>query len=165
MRINLHTITNNNESIIEKFIDFYKQKSSDIIIYIWDINSTDKTIELAKEKGCIVKNYNDYYSEIDSWKNNCWKNIPTELIIICEIDEFIDLNKDLFYNCSLISTIGYDIDSLDKINEEKRNYNLDKICIFDPTVIKEMHFEGSNCNPQGYIRVGEKKANLYKLCQ
>jgi hypothetical protein len=163
MRINLFTITYNREDIIGSFIDFYKQRVPNIIINIYDRNSTDKTVEIAKEKECIVKNFDDFYVKKDDWKNNCWKYIPTDSVVICNINEFIDITLDLFNNCSLIQAEGYDIADLGHLEDGVRNNLYDKFCIFDPAVIRDMNFEGSQCNPNGYIQIGEKKPKLYHL--
>jgi len=163
MIINLFTRTHNNESLIKDFVDFYKSRVSNIRINIHDMASTDKTVELAKELGCNVRNYSDFFTTKDNWKNGCWKNIPSDTIVICDIDEFIDLTPVIFQNCSLVTTKGFDIEDLNNLTEEKRNTDYDKICIFDPHTIKDMHFERVNCNPQGFIRIGEVQPNLYHL--
>ena len=163
MIINLFTRTFNNELVIQDFIDFYKSRVENIRINIHDMKSTDKTVKIAKENGCNVRNYLDFFNSKDNWKNGCWKNIPTDTVVICDINEFIDLSPTIFYNCSIIKTKGYDITDLKTLSEDTRNTNFDKLCIFDPHVIKDMHYEGSGCNPQGFIRIGEKQPNLYHL--
>ncbi len=163
MRISLFTTTHNNESTIKDFVAFYRDRVPEISITIYDQNSYDKTIEIAKELNCTIKHFYDFYTSMDIFKNECWKYIPTECVVLCEIDEYIELSPDLFKNCSLVKTKGYDVESLTNLNEEKRNTDLDKFCIFDPAVIKYMNYEGNSCNPQGYIKVGEKQPNLYHL--
>jgi len=163
MQVNLFVLTKNNELELEGFVNFYKSRVPEIIINIFDWDSEDKTVEKAKQLGCKVKIFWEYYNSIDIWKNECWKFIPTDCVVICEIDEFIDLQPNIFKNCSLVKTKGYDIESLDKLTEEKRNDQYDKFCIFDPHVIKNMHYEGNSCNPQGFIKVGEIQPILYHL--
>lgn len=163
MRINLFVTTYNNENIISQFINFYKLRVPNIIINIFDQDSTDRTKEIAEKEGSLVKQYNNIYINKNDWKNNCWKNVPTDCVIICNINEFIDITLDLFNNCSLIQTKGYDISNLKEVNERNRNEQYDKYCIFDTAIIKEMNYDGSQCNPVGFIQVGEKKPNLYHL--
>lgn len=163
MRVDLFTTTYNNESVIEKFINFYKERNSEIKIHVWDEDSTDKTVELATQLGCNVRRYKDFFTTKDLWKNECWKHIPSDCIIVCNINEFIDIIPNIFRNCSIVGTKGYDIASLEELNTQQRNTNFDKYCIFDPRVIKDMHFEGTSCNPQGFARVGELQPNLYHL--
>lgn len=165
MRINLFTVTQNNESIISDFIDFYKQRVPNINIFIWDKDSSDRTIEIAKEKECTVKNFSIFYPSLNDWKNNCWKNTPCDCVVIVEINEFVDITPLLFQNSTIIKTKGYDTDNLKELKEDplKRNTDYDKVCIFDPQSIKEMNYDGNNCNPLGFVRIGEKTPILYNL--
>ena len=163
MIANLYTRTFNNESTIESFIDFYRERVPNIIINIFDMDSKDKTVALAKEKKCNVKRSLDFYNEKDIWRNNCWKNIPTDCVIICSINEYIDITPNIFQNCSIVRTKGYDIVNIKELSLDNRNTNFDKYSIFDPHVIKDMHYEGNGCNPQGFIRVGEINPILYHL--
>lgn len=165
MRIHLFTTTYNNEGTLKSFIEFYKNKVPNIIIHITDMRSTDKTIEIAKENECIVNNFYDFYKIKDDWKNQCWKNIPSDCIVICNINDYIELEPLLFNNCSIIQCRGYNVTDLNDLSpkEETRNPDFDKFCIFDPSSIKEMNYEGHNCNPLGFARVGEKNPNLFHL--
>lgn len=165
MRINLFTTTLNNEDTIKSFIDFYKERIPNIIITIWDKGSSDKTIEIVKEENCIIKNYNDFYNDYYIWKNNCWKYIPTDTIVLVEIDEYLDIPYEIFNNCTLIQSKGYDIKNLSdlELTDEKRNILYDKFCIFDAQTIREMNFSKDGCNPIGFVLIGEKKPILYHL--
>ena len=163
MQVNLFTTTYNNESLIKDFVEFYRERVPNIIINVYDINSTDKTVEIAKELKCNVRDYNHFYTCKNIWKNECWKYIPTDCVVICNINEFIDLQPNIFQNCSLVMCKGYDITNIKTLTTDKRNTDFDKICIFDPHVIKNINFDGASCNPQGFIRMGEKQPILYHL--
>ena len=165
MYINLFTITNNNEKEISDFIDFYKERIPSINIHINDMNSKDKTIEIAKEKGCSVRNFSDFYRTIDDCKNDCWKYKPCDCVVVCMINELIDITPLIFQNATLIMSKGYDVSDIKNLTatEENRNPNYDKICIFDPQSIREMNFDGFSCNPLGFLRFGEKNPIMYNL--
>lgn len=163
MKVNLYTTTYNNGSILKEFIDFYKSRVPDISIYIYDMKSTDDTLEIAKKNNCIIKNFHDFFDSKDNWRNGCWKYLPCDCVVICNINELIDLSPNIFKNCSIVRTKGFDIININILNEEIRNDVYDKFCIFDPHVIKDMHYEGTGCNPQGFIRIGEFQPNLYHL--
>ncbi len=165
MTVHLFTTTYNNESTIKGFVEFYRGLVPEITIHIHDMSSTDKTIEIANELKCIVRNFGDFYTSKDNWKNDCWKNIPTDCVVICNINDYIELDPLLFNNCSIVQCKGYDVSDLSNLfpTEESRNPNFDKFCIFDPALIKDMNYEGHNCNPMGFVRVGEKKPNLFHL--
>jgi hypothetical protein len=163
MRINLYTTTNNNESTISEWIDFYKSKVPLINIFIWDMYSKDKTVEIAKEKECQIRQFSDFYLKIDDWKNDCWKSKPCDCVVIAMQNEYIELSPLLFKNATIIKSKGYDFTNIKELKEDpsKRNYDYDKICIFDPKAIKQMNFEGFNCNPLGFVRLSEKNPILY----
>jgi len=163
MDVNLYTTTFNNEAVIQQFIDFYKQRIPNIRIYIHDMNSTDDTVQILKDNNCTVRNFSDFFTTKNDWKNGCWKILPCDCAIICNINEFIDIEPDVFGNCTLIRTDGYDITDLTNLTQKQRNINFDKYCIFDPRVIKNMNFEGGQCSPDGFVRIGEKNPKLYHL--
>lgn len=166
MRVNLYTTTYNNENLLDWFVSFYKQRVPNIIIRMYDLGSTDLTKSKAEELGCIVNNFKDFYQHKDQWRNECWKNIPGDAVVICNINEYVDITPDLFKNCTLIQAKGYDISSLDDltIQENSRNYDYDKFCIFDKGTIKEMNYTGgTSCNPVGFVQIGEKRPILYHL--
>lgn len=165
MQVNLYTTTFNNEATINQFVTFYKERVPDIIIRIHDLGSTDKTKDKAKELGCIVSDFKSFFTSKEEWRNNCWKHIPTDSVVLANIDEYIDITPDLFFNCSLIQSKGYDITDISnlEIKEENRNIQYDKFCIFDKSLIKEMNFENGVCNPIGFILIGEKKPIMYHL--
>jgi len=163
MNISVFTTTCNDEAILPFFIEFYKKRIPDVRFYIWDINSTDQTKDIAIKNNCNIKNFNDLYLTKDQWKNECWKNTGCDCVILCDVNEFIDVDFKIFVNCSIVCTKGYDIDSIQNLNLEKRNHNKDKFCIFDPHVIKEMNYEGDNFYPKGFIRLGTKYPILYHL--
>lgn len=164
MRLHLFTLTLNNSSTIKEFVDFYKKRVPNIVIHITDMGSTDNTLDLIKED-CLISKFNDRYKNIDDWKNNCWKNIPMDAFIICNTDEFLDLDPLLFNNCTIVKSKGYNSSSTEELNatDENRNPLYDKYCIFDAGAIKELNFDGPQCNPQGLIKLGEKEVNLFHI--
>lgn len=163
MRVSLFTTTYNNENLIKDFVKFYKDKVPTITIFIFDKKSTDKTKEIAEKEGCVVRDFYDFYISKDIWKNNCWKHTPCDCVVLCNINEFIDITLDCFNNCSIIQCEGYDIVDLNNLDRKKRNSDFDKFCMFDPGVIREINYDKDSCNPVGFVRIGEKKPILYHL--
>lgn len=77
MKITIYTITYNEELILPYFIRHYRANFPNCRIIVFDNQSTDKTVEIAKAHGCEVITYETggelsdmKYLEI---KNNCWK--------------------------------------------------------------------------------------------
>lgn len=96
--ITVHTITYNEEIMIEFFINHYRNNFPKCKINIYDNYSTDKTVEIAKKHNCNVIFYdtnnqlNDQrYLEI---KNNCWKDSETDWVVVCDCDELIEINQN-----------------------------------------------------------------------
>lgn len=168
MIVSIFTRTKNNEATLQSWISWYKQHCPIAGIYIYDEDSTDKTLEIAEENKCIIRQYKHRFIDIDDWKNNCWKHVPTDCVVLAEQDEYIDIHFNLFKNCSVVQAKGFNIEDLkhgfDGLDEfQKRNSDLDKYCIFDAGSIRDMNFEKDSCNPVGVFKVGETQANLYRL--
>jgi len=163
MRLAIFSTTKNNEDTIEFWIQWYKERVPIATFYIYDQDSTDNTVKIAEEKGCVIRQYKYRFKDIEDWKNNCWKNIPTDAILLTGQNELVEVNPMIFQNCTIIQAKGYNIKSFKEINKEERNADLDNYCIFDAGSIISTNFESDRCNPQGFIRVGEKQVDLYRI--
>jgi len=161
MRVSIFTKTENNEATLLSWISWYKERIPIATIYIFDKDSKDKTLEIAKEHNCQIKKF--WWQTTDEWKNNCWKNIPTDCVVLAKQNEFLDITPDLFINCSVIQSKAFKIQNLKELSKENRLPNLDQYHIFDTGSIKDMNYDGLRCNPVGVFKVGEKQVDLYKL--
>jgi hypothetical protein len=161
MRIDLHTYCDSTIDL-ELFINWYLDKVPSITITIHDKDSLSEKIEIYKSKGCIIKSF--YYVSVDDWKNNCWKNKPSDCIVLVEPDEYLNITYNVFNNCSMIISKGYEISDILDLNSAVRNPDYDKCVMFDPRCILNTNFEREYCNPSGMISFGEIKPELYKLC-
>jgi glycosyltransferase involved in cell wall biosynthesis len=90
MLIHAFILCNNEEKLIPYLVRHYKQFVKVIIL---ESNSTDNTIDLARNAGAEVWSY-DVKDEIDdTWfthlKNNCWKESRADWVMIADADEFI----------------------------------------------------------------------------
>ena len=48
----------NEEKTIKKVVEDWKKELPEATIYVYNNNSTDRTVEIAKEAGAIVRNIN-----------------------------------------------------------------------------------------------------------
>ncbi len=167
-----------NESILIKFmIDHYRTRFPNCHIVVYDNESTDNTVDIAKANGCEVISYstnnqiNDRkYLEI---KNNCWKTAKTDWVLVCDIDELLDISElDLQKENAAGKTI-IKAEAFNMVNMED-NYNLenmkygsrcppyDKTFCFNKKFISEINYAPGchTCAPVGPIHASAK---LYKL--
>jgi hypothetical protein len=175
--VTVHTITYNEEIMVEFFVNHYRKNFPNCIIKIYDNYSTDNTVEIAKKLGCDIIYYNSNDKLSDSKyleiKNNCWKTSDTDWVIVCDCDELIDIDEEeLITNqqngITLFKFMGYDIVNYDKnINLDRmeygnRNKTYDKTLLFKKTVIQEINYDPGchTCSPIGINVYSELR---YKL--
>jgi glycosyltransferase involved in cell wall biosynthesis len=166
MKIDIYTVTWNEEILLPYFIQFYKNRfpTSEVNIIIYDNESTDNTIQIAKEAGCKIFTYstNNTYNEIEHIriKNNCWKESTADWIFIVDCDEFVNINENELENITekgytLVNTVGYNMINtiLDIPNTilGTRSIWYDKMSLFMPKYISEINYNPGchSCTPSG----------------
>lgn len=130
--VTVHVITYNEELMIEFFINHYRKNFPNCKIVIYDNESTDNTIEIAKKYGCEIITYStnntlsdQKYLEI---KNNCWKTSETDWNIICDCDELIEVTSEDLINEENLGTNCFKFEGFsmmnntDEINISKMKY-------------------------------------------
>lgn len=184
--ITIYVLTYNEELILPYFIKHYRARFHDCDIKIFDNFSTDDTIKIGEENNCDIIQH-DSNNKIDeriylSIKNECWKTSKTDWNIICDADEFLDIderdiNYETIYNDSnIIKSTAYHM-----INLEENDLDIDKICygvratdydkclIFNKKYIKEINYSPGchNCFPVAHnnkdIKFNKKIYNLYHM--
>lgn len=184
MEITIYTITYNEEKMLPFFIDHYSKFASKIIIY--DNESTDKTVEIAKKCPLVenVFNVKTDNSLDDSMyvkvKNSCWFNDKSDYVMLVDTDELIyhDTNIVNYLNSTrqnVYRTIGYNMVSkkfpksgssiTDQIKHGVRDRFYCKPVIFNPKIIKKTEFElgihnGSFYNETGLVKPRESELKM-----
>lgn len=152
--IDVFALCFNEEHILPSFIAHYKSMGAHITVY--DNNSTDKSVEILTQNGCIVIPYesngqirDDIYVNI---KNNCWKKSRADWVIVCDIDEFIKVDFDI-NKYTIINTCGYDMIGPPGSNLGVANPWYSKHIMFRPKFIKEINYKigGHRCSPIGKV--------------
>jgi glycosyltransferase involved in cell wall biosynthesis len=96
MKITVHTVTYNEELIMQFMIDHYRSRFPNCTIVVYDNQSTDRTVEIAKANHCEMRYYNSNNQVNDQmlWdtKNTCWKTAQTDWCLVCDTDELLDIN-------------------------------------------------------------------------
>lgn len=142
--IELFTMVHNEAYLLSRMINFYRSSNPDIIINIYDNQSTDNTKEIGIKLNCNVFDINTEGLVDDKallqFKNNIWKKSTADLVIIVDADEWVDMSEmrhiirygnPVWYRCT-----GYNM-----INTTHGvRYPLeDKVCVFSPK-IKEINY-------------------------
>jgi glycosyltransferase involved in cell wall biosynthesis len=173
MDINIFILCYNESALLPHTIKHYKKNLPGCKITIYDNESSDNSVEIAKELGCSViswnsNNYIDDYKYIEI-KNNCWKSIKNGWIIMADMDELLcvttdDLEKEMNNSVSLLTIKGIelladcktidltDLD-VDKVKKYVDNPGESKSLCFLREKIEEMNYSlgAHSCNPKGYI--------------
>jgi glycosyltransferase involved in cell wall biosynthesis len=161
------------------FIKHYRERFPECNIVVYDNESTDDTVKIAKENNCEVITYKTNNQISDSKyleiKNNCWKNSKTNWNIVCDCDELCqitesDLIEEDAIGYSIIKLVGYDMINLsnedtiilEDLNFGARNHMYDKCLIFNKEHISEINYHPGchDVRPIGNIRCQTKDYRL-----
>lgn len=176
--ITVYTLAYNEELLIQFMIDHYRSRFPGCPIVIYDNMSTDNTVAIALKNNCEVIAYDTGNLLIDrrflEIKNNCWKNSLTDWVIVCDLDELLDINPTELKDeeklgTTLIQSEVYDmINMRDNLDIAGMKYGVKspipgKICMFNKKYISEINYGlGAHaCSPQGKVVYSKKKYQLY----
>jgi len=176
--ITVYTVSYNEELLLQFMIDHYRERFPNCKIVIFDNYSTDKTLEIAKTNGCEVILYdtnnkiNEHkYLEI---KNNCWKSSKTDWVLVCDVDELLDITQNQLeaedrLGTTIIRSEGYNMINMDdnfdiyQIQYGSRSTNHDKSYLFNKKVITEINYDIGchTSNPNGIVQISNKSYLAY----
>jgi len=174
--ITIYTFTYNEEVLIQFMIDHYRARFPNCHIIINDNSSTDKTIEIAQSNGCEIRNYNSNGTLDDGlhvhMKNSCWKDSKTDWVLVCDLDELLDINEEQLKQEEIngntkIKSEGYTMVNMEEnldipsITYGFRDGGYDKDVLFNKKFISEINYStgAHQCNSIGQIQY----SNPYKL--
>lgn len=176
--ITVYTVAYNEELQIKFLIDHYRIRFPNCQIVVFDNMSTDKTVWIAQRNGCNVIPYdtNDQindrrYLEI---KNNCWKNAGTDWVLVCDVDELLDITEQQLLEedrlgSTIITSEGYNMVNmednydLENIKYGARHTFSDKSYLFKKTDVQDINYEAGchRCNPVGNIKQSDTAYRAY----
>jgi glycosyltransferase involved in cell wall biosynthesis len=178
MDINVILVCYNESALLPHTIKHYKKYLPSCKITIYDNQSTDNSVELAKSLGCVcidwdTNNHTDEY-KLRDLKNNSWKTIQSGWIIMADMDEFLCVTEDELIEekkngTTILKTVGLDMigesETLDltdidlqSITKYQSNvYESKKLC-FLREHIQEINYQcgAHNCKPVGTVKYSSK---------
>ncbi len=176
--ITVYTLTFNEELLIRFMIDHYRKRFPGCRIVVYDNISSDRTVKIALSNGCEVIPYDTENQLRDirflDIKNNCWKGSSTDWVLVCDLDELLDINQAQLKieegsGTTVIKSKTYDMINLeDNSDIGGMRYGVPspvegKICLFSKKYISEINYgPGAHaCNPNGKIVYSQKAYNIY----
>lgn len=154
-KVTIHTISYNEEVLIDFFVKHYRKQFSNCVIKVWDNYSSDNTAKIAKELGCEVFYYDSEDSLDDSKyleiKNHMWKKADTDWVIVCDVDELLEVSEDDINTfekeeINIINFSGYtlvnrkNVIDLKSMNMGFRDKEYDKFYMFNKKYVKEINY-------------------------
>lgn len=177
--ITIYTVTYNESLLLQFMINHYRERFPDCRIVIYDNMSTDDTVKIALANDCEVTSFdtnNEFqdrrHMEI---KNNCWKKAKTDWVLMCDLDELVDINqaqlaKEENLGASMIRSETYDMINMKDGNLDIKGMKYgvkspipSKLFLFNKKFIKEINYgPGCHiCNPIGAISYSKKVYRMY----
>jgi len=173
MDINIFLLCFNESFLLPHTVNHYKKYLPNCKITVYDNESTDNSVEIAKKLGCNVFSFssNNIHDEDLQIKlrNSVWKNCNSGWIIMADMDEFVcitenELMKEMELGTTILQLKGYDIigesETLDltdidlqKINKYVINhFESKKLCFLREAIIDMNYGAGSHtCDPKGNV--------------
>ena len=144
--ITIYTICFNEEIMLPFMIKWYRERFPNCLIIVYDNESTDRSVQIALENNCKVISYSTNNQLSDSKyleiKNNCWKTATTDWVLVCDVDELLDINENILnttdYN--IIGGKGYEMcgninDKIEDINQGVYTSGYSKLLCFNSKVV------------------------------
>src|SRR3990172_10132465 len=176
--ITVHRVAYNESLLIQFMIDHYRKRFPGCRIIVYDNMSTDNTVKIALANNCDVIPFdtnNEFqdrrHMEI---KNNCWKDAKTDWVLMCDLDELLDINEvelktEEGFGTSMIRCEFYDMinmeDNLDIAGMKygEKSPLPGKFLLFNKKLINEINYTpgAHGCNPMGTVIYSNKVYKAY----
>lgn len=116
----------NEEEILPLYLEHYKKMFPGCIINVFDNGSTDGSVELCRVAGCNIGHFPKYNEfALQNFKNNIWKLSKADWIIVCDIDELVQVSQadlDQLDDVDVIWFKGYNMLDVE-LNSDPRSFH------------------------------------------
>lgn len=174
LNIDIFLVIRNQADMLKYFLEHYTTNLPGCRITVFDNNSSDRTIQVALSKGCVIHHFPKYTEEeLQEFKNNIWKGSKADWVIVCDADELFQITmEDLLVLPSEVNALkseGYQMISPSKeiipYRDLTHGYRLDrydKLFMFKPT-LKEVNYTigAHECSPTPDPIYGEKTYKMF----
>lgn len=172
--INIFLLCFNESVLLPHTIKHYKKYLPSCKITIYDNESTDNSVEIAKELGCSVVSWNSKNIHdgdiMTRLRNSVWKKCVSGWIIMADMDEFIcvtedELQTELASGTTILTIQGYemigesatlDLSDIDLQQIEKcifNKYESKNLCFLREAIADMSYGPGCHrCKPRGTIK-------------
>lgn len=176
MKVTIFMPCYNEEILLPHTIRHYRKRLPSCDFVIYDNYSTDNSKELAESLGCKVLCWNTWGMIDDirlrELKNNCWKNVETGWIVVCDMDEWLcldehSLEKEDKEGSTILETFGVDVIGNSKstyLNDISvhglrmaiKNKSMNKRICFKAGCLKDINYDcgAHSCSPIGDVNWG-----------
>ena len=184
MDVTVYTITFNEELLMQFFIDHYRSRFPRCNIVIFENQSTDRTAEICFRNGCDIRHYDSggKLNELGMFttKNNCWRDAKTDWVIVCDVDELLDINSEQLEEEAAQGVTKIKSESWQMVNMEDnldfknmkygfRDPNEHECFIYDKDLcfnkklvdINYTHAGCHYCDSKGIIKESSKRYRMY----
>jgi len=177
--INVFLLCYNENILLPNAVKHYKKYMPSCKIHIYDNESTDNSVELAKSLGCNVISWSSNKIIDDHLfrkiKNTCWKNIEDGWVIVADMDEFLCVTENELLleeeeGTSILKVLGINmigeskkVDLSDINLHDIKKYNEHppenkSLCFLREKIVDMNYSLGAHdCNPVGNIKYSLKK--------
>lgn len=176
--ITVYTVVYNEAFLIQFMIDHYRERFPGCRIIVYDNMSTDDTVKIALANNCEVIQFdsNNQFEDRHNmdFKNTCWKDSKTDWVLVCDLDELMDINEaelksEENLGASIIECEWYDMINMeDNLDFAGMKYGVrgvipGKFLLFNKKFISDINYSpgAHECSPIGIIRYGSKAYRAY----
>jgi glycosyltransferase involved in cell wall biosynthesis len=175
MKVHVFSMAHNESNMIRYFIRHYRRCFPDCDITIFDNESTDDTASISQELGCKVIpviSCGLVDQILLDTKNECWKQCNADWVVVCDTDEFLQINQVELENLdrcgvTVLYTKGFDMvgenENPEMVHDKYPNPQYCKCICFNPSEIKEINYApgAHHCNPIGHVQFSKLAYELY----
>lgn len=141
--------------MLQFMIDHYRTRFPGCRIVVHDNMSTDNTVEIALVNNCEIIQFDtdNYLNEprLTEIRNNCWKNATTDWVLVCDMDELLDiseaeLKEEERIGTTIVRAEAYDMVDMDnRLDISAMKYGVrdtghDKSYLFNKKFISEINY-------------------------